>query len=249
MFTTPLLVNIDRRSPLPEGCGFRYTNQDPAVPEVVECLAPPLPHGALTTLRLPVTAVDAAAPTVSTYGILSVLPAPGSADTDTSATNSSLTTVFNIQQGPPQAVPAGSTPVDLYLVGDTPAISPGGTGMATFSVGNSGPHPTSGTVRAVYVTPLFVNVDHRLPLPPECTMLLADADPSVPEIVQCVRTVPLSPHDTWSERIPLTVVPGGPQGQNFGTAIVTAGTPAAPGCDFETRLADNVFGPSVNTIA
>ncbi|MFD7731673.1 hypothetical protein ACFV6F_14955 [Kitasatospora phosalacinea] len=248
-FTTPVLVNVDRARPLPEDCRFRYTDRDPAVPETLECVRPPLPHGGLITLALPVVAVDPAAPAVATYGMLSVLPAAGSADTDTNSTNSVFSAVFTVQRGPASELPPGANPVDLHLVGDTPAIRPDGTGLTVLTVGNGGQRPTTGPVRVVYVTPLFTNVDHRLPLPPECTMLLVDPDPSVPEVVQCVRDTPLGPGGSWSLRLPLTVVPGGPSGQNFGASIVTPGTRAHPGPDAETHPTDNLFEPSVTTLA
>lgn len=41
VFTTPMNVNIDRNRPLPAVCGFLFQNQDPNVPEIVECILPP----------------------------------------------------------------------------------------------------------------------------------------------------------------------------------------------------------------
>jgi hypothetical protein len=244
-YTTPVLVNIDRAKPMPTGCAILYQNEDSAVPEVVECVLPGLASGERHTITLPITLVEARAPTAGSYGSVSVTPAVGSADVEQDITTS-LSPIGVQMHAAAGTPPPRGNPVNLFAAGDIPAIRPGGSAWTSLIVGNTGDQPTTGPVRAVYVTALYSNIDNGKRLPDDCTKLLDNRDPTVPEIVECYHNDPLAPGQTWTLRLPLTVVKGGPVGERYGASIATTGSSQRPSHDYDTNLADNLHGSGLN---
>src|SRR5204863_131212 len=100
------------------------------------------------------------------------------------AASGAMVNLFVADRNSPVPTPSGNL-VNLYAAGDIPAIRPGGSGWTTLEVGNTGGQPTTGPVRAVYVTALYANIDNNRKLPVGCVKLLNNPNPTVPEIVQC----------------------------------------------------------------
>lgn len=141
--------------------------------------------------------------------------------------------------GAPPAGAAGGARIDLSLYYDTPVITPGGTGVQTLTVVNSGADAT-GPASLTVATPVFVRV---AALPDGCAFRFTDAtaDPTVPEVLGC--TVPALRHgQSKAFALTLTADIGASSGATFGQADVV---PAAGSADVDANLADNEGWPSV----
>ncbi|MFJ2740572.1 hypothetical protein ACIO3O_12970 [Streptomyces sp. NPDC087440] len=196
-FVTPAYTNIDHSAALPGGCSMRYTNPDPTVPEVVNCLIPAgIAKGASVRLPMPLAVTERARLTGTNLDLVSVVAAEGSPDREANINdNSSMGSVAVSRPTP--ATPKGNK-VGLYLTHDVPVLAEDRTAEVTLTYGNTGPKAMRGPVQITLVTPFSTNIDRAEPMPDGCRFALADESIGTPEIVVC--TLPALDADEESTR-------------------------------------------------
>ncbi|MGW7532445.1 hypothetical protein [Amycolatopsis sp. NPDC054798] len=232
--------------PLPAGCSVSYTDRgDPAMPEVLGCVLPPLKTGQNQTLPVPITVADIA-PGGVLWGTGTVLPAAQSTDIERNASDNSGTPSATVNPARPPRSPAQHA-TDLYLTTDLPALASGRSHPEVFTAGNRGPGATSGPVRLALVTPPFVRVDHTQPLPDGCEYRLTGAEPAAPEVVRCRLSRVLAPGAETTVPIPLTAEPGAPVQTLWGIANVMP-DPDTHSVDTDPVLANNTVSAGAQAI-
>ncbi|MFD7731676.1 hypothetical protein ACFV6F_14970 [Kitasatospora phosalacinea] len=85
--------------------------------------------------------------------------------------------------GAGRAAPPDGAP-SLNLVASAAKTAAGHATVQRLTVANAG-GPAARGVRFSYVTPIYVNIDHTVPLPDGCRTVLSDPSSYVPEIVTC----------------------------------------------------------------
>jgi hypothetical protein len=216
-YTTPLFVTIDEQKGLPPGCTIYYRNDDPHFPQVLKCALSPLNSRQRHELSIPLKVLDGA-PAVPTYGTAIVRAAKPDSDQE-------RTIVDNIARPggtialPPAAPQRSAADEPRLAVLATPALVSSTPSTSDYRIVNTGTGP-AGNVRFIVVNPLYVNTSTAGALPEGCSMVLADPDPAIPEIVQCaVGTV--DPGQSRNVQLPVKAVPNGPAGEVYGAAMVT----------------------------
>ncbi|WP_394825746.1 hypothetical protein [Pendulispora albinea] len=237
VYSVPPFTIVDRSKVLPGQCDFLYENLDPTVPEIVQCRIAALKHGASATLDLPLS-VAPGSPSGQFLGLGMVIPAADSSDTEQFLNDNRSAPAVAILFDPDATRPPPDTEgVDLYIWGDFPQVAPGGTTISYVHIGNKGPQPTRGETRVTFATPLFVNIDRGHPLPSGCTIIYANLDPAVPEILECLVPAGIpAGNEAPPLAIPISAAPGGAPGGRFGNMIVRPGSRR----DRERDLRDNV---------
>ncbi|WP_328958031.1 hypothetical protein [Kitasatospora purpeofusca] len=232
-FVTPAYTNIDREVPLPAGCTLHYQNQDPTVPEVVNCRIPAgLAADRPVQLAIPLAVTERARLTGQLLDSLSVVPALESPDVEANMNDNWTTTSITVTR-PTPAAPAGNR-VGLYMAADVPFLEKDQTASAKVTYGNTGPAAMTDPVQITLVTPFTVNVDRTVALPAGCRIVLADQGLASPEIIVC--TLPaLGVDEQRTLVVPLRALGGGLTGRTSGTALI-----APAGSDIETDQTDNL---------
>ncbi|WP_328958032.1 hypothetical protein [Kitasatospora purpeofusca] len=238
-FSTPAYTNIDRSVPLPAGCTLRYQNQDPTVPEVVNCRIPAgLAADRPVQLAIPLAVTERARLTGPALDAFSVVPTDGSPDTESDFNdNWALSSV--VMTRPTPAIPVGNR-VGLHLTHDVPVLAADGTATAILRYGNAGPAATVGPVQITFVTPFSTTVDPDRPLPQGCEIVLADRSLATPDVVVC--TLPrLGTDQETALGLPLRSEDTGLAGRVAAPALI------APACadDVDTDQTDNMDDPGV----
>ncbi|NGN62837.1 hypothetical protein G5C51_02830 [Streptomyces sp. A7024] len=236
-YVTPVYVNVNEKADLPRGCRMKLADADPYLPQVVSCTLPRLAAGAKKKVTFPVTMTKRARFVGPNFGMGMARPV-GTSDADPTD-NWTQPIIQSIRPTP--AVPQGHV-VDLWHSIDVPPLSPQRGRDITFTFGNKGPD-MNGPAQLVFVTPFYVNTDHKQPLPPGCSRKLAETDPLLPEVVQCnLRPIPAGAERQL--RIPLTLIPGGPRGVVYSLAVIAPDNVN----DVERDQTDNLSGPGALNI-
>ncbi|WP_394825793.1 hypothetical protein [Pendulispora albinea] len=256
IYRTPFFTNIDADVPLPPGCQMRLTDTAPNVPEIVECgVAAGLKPGEERELGIPLTLV-AGGPTGMQLGFGLAAGTGGGPDVDPIGVDNAHPIHVLMLTGPraeslgpdtPKTALAGQparlgTPsppppadaVDLAVVTDNVAATPGTNIISTFRVTNRGNLTTQSPARLVVVPPFYFNVD-RARLPAGCKVVVSNPQANIPEVAECIIPAGMAPGEQRSVDLPLDVLPGGPIGFMTGTMFVDPGEN-----DVEGYIADNI---------
>lgn len=219
-YTTPIFVNVDSAKKLPTGCVMYYQNKDYRVPEVVKCTIAPLKRNARVEVTLPLK-IYQGAPAVPTYGVAIVRSAQAHSDPERNITDN-ITVPGGVISLPVPPAPDYDRQVQagprIALAASTAIVSskPSEAAYRVYNIGDQ----VAYKVRLQLITALYVNTSTAGSLPAGCSMTLKDADPAVPEIVDC-EIGNLEPGKFKEFRIPVKAVPNGPRGQMHGMALVT----------------------------
>ncbi|WP_394846240.1 hypothetical protein LZC95_02100 [Pendulispora brunnea] len=246
VYVTPTFVNFDRSEELPEGCEYAYQNLDPLVPEIVDCTIPAdLREGDSVTFTFHMTTSNSTLVGMA-YGAAIVAP-DERVDTEVNfTTNFTAPFVAFLESTSQEKAAASEYSANVYLSWDVPSIAPGEIKPQKLVVGNQGPDKTRDPVRLVYVSPFFINVIED-EIPRGCKLLLADEDPLMPQIVECVLAEPLWSGDEQTIEIPVTAVKGGPSGFIAASSVAAEAKPGETG-SHDPSLVDNVQPVGVNEL-
>jgi hypothetical protein len=228
LVVTPFWGNIVRGADgkPPEGFTFLNENKQPNIPEILEhVITDPIEPKTERVLQVPISRLPGG-PRIPTVGRVIVHVGKGSGDND--KTLDQNVQGFTLRQGvlPPEPVPPqGKNEVDLYWVHETIALGPEESGLFTMHVGNAGPNPTTEDATLVVRMPFYVNIDEKVKLPSNVSMVYQNKDPEVPEIVSARVSPGLQPGVLKTIKIPLRMAAGAPSGYATAAGIVTPRLP------------------------
>ncbi|MFC5743141.1 hypothetical protein [Dyella tabacisoli] len=231
VYALPLYANV--AGALPSGCVYLYNNPDYTINQIVQCLVAGPAQNQQVTLTIPIQ-VSPNAPAAAYYGAGIVVPAaPG--DVEQNVSDNVTTPGFTATAGAPAPVVGSRNAVDLYVATSMPNLLANAPANVEVTVGNKGPHATTEKVLVTFITQEFVN--HSAPLPDGCSLLYENADPAVPEVVQCLIDPPIDVNGEVNRSIPIRLVPGAPSGVPFHTVMVRPQTSVN---DVEIDPSDNM---------
>lgn len=231
VYALPLYANVG--GALPNGCTLLYDNPDFTISQIVQCLVAGPAQNQQTSIAIPLQ-VSPDAPIAGYGGAAMVVPAaPG--DVEQHINDNMTSAGFTATAGAPVPIVGSRNPVDLYVSTKLPDLLTSAPANEVITVGNKGPNATTEPVLVTFITQQFVN--HVNPLPAGCSMLYANTDPAVPEIVQCLIPPPLAVNAEVSLAIPFRLVPGAPSGVPFQNVFVR---PQTSNSDVEINSSDNM---------
>ncbi|MFC7308062.1 hypothetical protein ACFQVC_28015 [Streptomyces monticola] len=218
VYVTPTYFNF---ASVPKGCKRKLHKPDPLVSEITECA---VPKGLGPGKKFAVTFTLTAARTNllgSTYGAAIVSP-DVTADQEANFSDNYNVPDAAIRRSAPPTITGHRA--NVHLAFTTSAIAPGEAAEQSFTIGNQGPDDTVDPVRFVYATPFYVNfTDKRLPH--GCRLLLDEADPLIPQVVECDRTRSLEAGREQTYTFETTATEGGPSCMVWSPAIASESKP------------------------
>jgi hypothetical protein len=226
--------------PLPDGCTRLLDRPDPDIPNIVECkIKPGLAPQQGQTVELAMFITDKA-PATPFVGRAIVTPVAGSPDQESfDSNNIGMYGIQVISKEPSN--PDGEAPdrneANAYTWTDNPQLSMDHGRAFTIHVGNRGAF-TRGDVRVTFVTPFFV--DFESSLPPGCSFVFQNEDPTIPEVASCTIPPGLGSAEVIIQ-LPLTLAPGSSGGYVTFSAVIVMPAPENE-LDTETDMRDNIMG-------
>ncbi|WP_394820474.1 hypothetical protein [Pendulispora albinea] len=246
VYVTPTFVNFDRRASLPAGCSYAYENPDPLIPEIVDCKIPAgLGPDDRVTLTFHLVTTHATLVGM-TYGGAIVSPDERIDTEQNFTTNWVAPYVQFLESEERSSAAATGYSANVYLSWDVPSVAPGDVKRQKLVVGNQGPDATRAPIRLVYVSAFFSNfVESKVPR--GCKLLLADPDPLMPQILECVLSKPLRAGDERTVDVFITTVAGGPIGY-ISASSVAAEAKAGEAGSHDPSVIDNVQPVGINEL-